>query len=125
MTIPLQITFRHMPTSKIFENRIRELARRFEKFSSNITHCHVVIETPHQSSTNGAAFDVNITLSVPDCVIAVRRSHSNDPRHTDAYVALRDAFNAAKRQLQDYERMRRGAVKTHSARPEETPTATA
>ncbi|MBX5461367.1 MAG: ribosome-associated translation inhibitor RaiA [Steroidobacteraceae bacterium] len=104
MTFPLQITFRHMPPSRIFENRIRELARRLERFSDRITHCHVVIEQPHQHNTQGSVFDVHITVTVPGEVIAINRSHAQDPRHTDAYVALRDAFSAAKRKLQEHER---------------------
>jgi ribosome-associated translation inhibitor RaiA len=113
MTFPLQITFRHMPSSRIFENRIRELARRLEKFSSKIGNCHVVVEQPHRSATQGGLFDVHLSIVVPGCIIVVRRSHSADPKHRDAYVALRDAFNTAKRRLQDYEQMRRGEMKTH------------
>jgi ribosome-associated translation inhibitor RaiA len=123
MTFPLQITFRHMPPSRIFEDRIRELAGRLEKFSSKIGHCHVVVEQPHQSATQGGLFDVHIAVSVPGSVIVVRRSHATDPKHEDAYVALRDAFDTAKRRLQEYERMARGEVKTHLAAREvqETP----
>jgi len=113
MTFPLQITFRHMPPSRIFENRIRELACRFEKFSSRIAACHVVIEIPHQGGTHGGLFDVHITLQVPGSIIVVSRTHAADPKHKDAYVSLRDAFNAAKRKLQEVERMARGEVKTH------------
>jgi putative sigma-54 modulation protein len=115
MTFPLQITFRHMPPSRIFENRIRELARRLEKFSSRIASCQVVVEQPHQSTAQGSLFDVHITLQVPGSVIVVSRSHAADPKHTNAYVSLRDAFNAAKRRLQELERMARGEVKTHRA----------
>jgi hypothetical protein len=114
MSFPLQITFRHMPPSRIFENRIRELARRLEKFSSRIASCHVLIEQPHQSVSQGGLFDVHVTLAVPGKVIAVSRSHSGDPKHSDPYVALRDAFTAAKRQVQECERMARGEMKTHA-----------
>lgn len=103
MSFPLQITFRHMPPSRIFENRIRELARRLEKFSAHILNCHVVVQQPHQHASQGSLFDVHITVTVPGSVIAVNRSHADDPKHADAYVALRDTFNAAKRKLQEYE----------------------
>jgi ribosome-associated translation inhibitor RaiA len=106
-----------MPGSNIFEHRIRELARRLEKFSSRIANCHIVIEKPHQSATQGGLFDVHITLTVPNNVIVVRRAHSTDPRHSDAYIALRDAFSAAKRKLQEHERMARGELKSHAAPP--------
>ncbi len=114
MTFPLQITFRNMAASRIFENRIREFARRLEKFSSQITHCSVVIQQPHQQASQGTLFDVHVNMTVPGCMIAVHRTHSSDPSHTDAYVALRDAFSAAKRRLQEYERKRRGEVKLHA-----------
>jgi hypothetical protein len=35
----------------------------------------------------------------------------------DVHVALRDAFDAARRQLEDYARRRRHEVKTHAERP--------
>jgi hypothetical protein len=113
MTFPLQITFRHMPPSRIFENRIRELARRFEKFSSRIASCHVVIVQPHQSAAQGSHFIVHITLQIPGSTIVVSRSHATDPKHSNAYVSLRDAFNTAKRKLLESERIVRGKVKSH------------
>jgi ribosome-associated translation inhibitor RaiA len=111
MPFPLQITFRHMTGSRIFENRIHELARRLEKFSSRIVRCHVVIQQPHQHSVQRHLFDVHIDLTLPSCVIAIHRSHAEDRAHADPYVALRDAFDAAKRRLQEHEREIRGEVK--------------
>jgi ribosome-associated translation inhibitor RaiA len=121
MTIPLQITFRHMPPSAALENRVRVLAERLAKFSARITSCHVVIEKPHQSSTQGGLFDVHIGLAVPGSEISVRRSHSSDPKHENPYVALRDAFNTARRCLQDHERVRRGHVKAHAIKSADAP----
>jgi hypothetical protein len=37
------------------------------------------------------------------------------PQHKDIDVAIRDAFKAARRQLQDYARRQRGQVKVHKA----------
>jgi ribosome-associated translation inhibitor RaiA len=115
MSIPVQVTFRHMPRSPHFETRIRELVRRLEKFSSRITSCHVLVEKPHQSSTQGGLFDVHLSVCTPGNIIVVRRSHVGDPEHANAYVALRDAYNAAKRSLQDYEK---GLRQKHRVRPE-------
>jgi hypothetical protein len=41
----------------------------------------------------------------------------NDILHEDPYVAVRDAFPAVQRQLEDYERERRGDVKRHAPEP--------
>jgi ribosome-associated translation inhibitor RaiA len=119
MSFPIQITFRHMLPSQAFEERIRELATRLEKFSTRITSCHVVIEKPHQSSSQGDLFDVHVSVCVPGNTIVVRRSHSADPKHSNAWIALRDAFNAAKRSLQDNEKVVRGMVKSRAATSEE------
>jgi ribosome-associated translation inhibitor RaiA len=114
MTFPLQITFRKIPGPRIFENRIRELAQRLERFSSHIVNCAVVIQRPHHGSRKGDLFDVHIDVTVPGSLIAVHRAHAQDPSHADPYVALRDAFVATRRKLQDYERMKRGDMKVHA-----------
>jgi hypothetical protein len=100
----------------MFEERIRELAGRLEKFSTRITSCHVLVEKPHQSRAQGGLFDVHVSVCVPGNIIVIRRSHCADPEHSNAWIALRDAFNAGKRGLQDYEKVTRGAVKARVAR---------
>jgi ribosome-associated translation inhibitor RaiA len=114
MPIPLQITFRNMPASPVLEERIRELARRFERFSSHIVNCVVIIQQPHQSSRKGDLFDVHIHVTVPGALIIVHRAHAEHASHADPYVALRDAFMAMRRKLRDHERIRRGETKTHA-----------
>jgi cold shock CspA family protein/ribosome-associated translation inhibitor RaiA len=117
MLIPLQITFRNMDASPALESRARELATRLEKFSASIVRCHVVIEAPHRHQHKGELFEVTIEVTVPGKEIAIRRTHPVDPSHQDAYVALRDAFRATRRQLEDYARERRWDVKTHAEPP--------
>lgn len=113
MQIPLQITFRHMEGSPALENRVRELVTRLEKFSSQILHCHVVIEGPHGHQHQGERFDIRIDMTVPGKQINVQRARPMDATHQDPYIALRDIFRAARRQLEEYERERRQDVKTH------------
>lgn len=55
---------------------------------------------------------MRVELSVPDRVLTVDRSGA-DPAHEDVYVAISDAFRAARRQLQDYAHVRRGDIKNH------------
>ncbi len=116
MSFPVQITFRHMPPSPVFEERIRELAARLEKFSTRITSCHVVVEKPHQRSAQGGLFDVHVSVCVPGQTIVIRRSHAADPDHANAWVALRNAFNAAKRRLQENEKVVRGVPRSRDKR---------
>ena len=117
MRLPLQITFRHMEPSPALEARIRKLAERLDEFSPHIMHCHVIVEAPHKHQQQGRLFEVRMDITVPDSEIAIRRSHPIRHSHEDPYVALRDAFRAARRKLEDYERERRAPAKTHVGPP--------
>ena len=112
MKLPLQITFRHMDASPALENRIRQLASRLDKFSEHIMHCHIVVEPPAHHKHQGYLYDFRIDITVPDREIAIRHAHPADRAHEDPYLALRDAFRAARRKLEDYERKHRGDVKS-------------
>lgn len=105
---PIQITVRNIEHSDALETRIRDKAQKLEEFCKHIMSCRVVVEAPHKHHHQGKQFNVRIEIGVPGNEIVVNRDH-----HEDVYVALRDAFNAAKRQLEDYARKIRGDVKTH------------
>jgi ribosomal subunit interface protein len=114
-TMQLQITFRNMDASAALEGRIRELVGKLQRFSNQIIKCQVVVEAPHHKRhEQGALFDFQVAIALPGREIVIGHTHSKDPTHTNAYVALRDAFRAARRQLQEYERIRRLEVKSHS-----------
>jgi len=115
--LPLQITFRHMDPSPALATRIRALVLLLAKFDARITHCHVVVAPPPRHRRHGALYDFHIDIGLPEQVIAVRRARSGAPAHEDPFVALRDAFRAARRKLEDYRRTRRGAIKNHSQPP--------
>ncbi|MGA2861903.1 MAG: HPF/RaiA family ribosome-associated protein [Steroidobacteraceae bacterium] len=117
MKLPLQITFRDTETSPALEARILQLAARLERFSAHIMRCHVIVEEPHKHNRQGRVFDVNIDITVPTAHIAIQRAHPGSHAHEDPYVALRDAFRAARRRLADYERRHRHDVKTHVGLP--------
>lgn len=114
MILPLQITFRHMAPSPALEARIRMLAAKLDRFSAHIMRCHVIVQPPAHHKHQGNLYDFRIDITLADQQIAVRHAHPADHAHEDPYVALRDAFAAARRRLEDYERKRRGDVKHHS-----------
>ena len=115
--VPLQITFRHLDHSPALESRIRVQVGRLEKFHARITHCRVIVASPPAHRRHGALYDFHIEIGLPDEVIAVRHARSAAPAHQDPFVALRDAFRAARRKLEDYRRTRRGEIKSHSRAP--------
>ncbi len=115
MKIPLEVVFRNMDRSDAIEARVREKADRLERFSDNITRCRVAVEAPHRHQTHGKLYKVAIELGVPGRQIVVNHAGPEDHAHEDVYVAIRDAFAAATRQLEDHVRIRRGQVKQHDA----------
>jgi ribosome-associated translation inhibitor RaiA/cold shock CspA family protein len=114
MQLPLQITFRHMDSSDALAARIRERAEELERFFDRITSCRVVVECRHPRHRQGNLFRVRVDLNVPGHEIAVDRDPAAHHAHEDAHVAVRDAFDATRRLLEDYVRERRGEVKLHA-----------
>ena len=117
MKIPLQVTFRHMEPSDALDADIREHAENLDKYADKIMSCRVVVEAPHQHKHQGQLYQVSINITVPGHEINVTRGRDLHHAHEDPYVAVRDAFNAAQRQLQDLVRVRRGDVKLHETAP--------
>ena len=99
MKTPLQITYRGVAHSDALDTHIREKAEKLEQFFSGLIGCRVVVDQPAKHHHQGKPFNIRIDLTVPGAEIVVDRQENED-----AYVALRDAFDAAKRQLEDYAR---------------------
>jgi ribosomal subunit interface protein len=108
MQTPLQVTFRNFAASDAVEARIRAKAAKLEEFHPRITSCHVVVEELDRHHHQGRQFTVRLDIHVPGHELVIDRDH-----HEDVYVALRDAFNAAQRKLQDTARAQRREVKAH------------
>jgi ribosomal subunit interface protein len=113
MKIPLSITFRGVDPSPAVKDAVQERADKLEKFYGDIMHCHVVVEKPHQHHHKGNLYHIRIDVTVPGNELVVQRAPEAHHAHEDPYVAIRDAFDSMRRQLEDYARIRRGKVKTH------------
>jgi cold shock CspA family protein len=117
MQLPLQIHFHNLGHSETTENRIREKAAKLDRFYNHILSCRVVVEVPHRHHEHGNLYQVRIDLTVPGEEIVVNREPALHTDYRNLDIALRDAFDAAKRQLEGYVRRRRGLVKAHEALP--------
>ena len=115
MQIPLQITFHEMDPSDAIDAAIRKHVSKLERFHDRITRCHVTIDVPHRRHRNGRLYAVRIAITTPTGEIAVTRDPDADHSHEEMSVVIRDAFDAATRQLEDEARRARGDVKTHAA----------
>ena len=132
--IPTQITFRGLDVSDALEANIRDRVAWLERFSPGIVHCRVLVEKPHRHRHDGRHFHIRIDLTVPgrDPVVIShepslhaqlkdtegethRKESEIEGVHRYALVAIREAFDVARRRLEDIAREQRGVVKTHEA----------
>lgn len=97
MQLPLQITIKDISPSPVLENHIQRKANKLNALYRRLTSCRVVVDVPQKHQHQGKLFNVRIDLTVPGEEFAV--THNTNP---DVYVALRDAFNDAKRKLEEF-----------------------
>ena len=133
MKLPVQVTFRNVPSSEEIEAEIRERAENLNTYYDPITACRVLVEIPHQHHKRGNRYHVRISLTIPGDEIVVSHQpsfHSGlqhegqdrsrkefEPESADRClkVAIHEVFHIARRGLQDHARRRRGDVKTHES----------
>ena len=129
-TVPTQITFRHMPASPAVAARIERETGKLLRYFQPLTHCHVVVVALHRHHRFGRAYALHLEVGVPGGPLIVNhepaaRGHpaaeppsgkppAPEARHRDITVAIREAFDVARRQLEDYARRKRGDIKRHA-----------
>jgi ribosome-associated translation inhibitor RaiA len=106
--LPVQVTFRNVARSEALEALIREHAAGLEHFHTHLVSCRVAVELAGHGH-KGRAFQVRVDLKLPGGEIAADHQHDEDP-----HVAVREAFHAARRMLEDHVRRTRGDVKRHA-----------
>lgn len=109
MEKPLTVTTHHLDLPAPVEAVIRERAGRLEHYFPSLVGCSVLVEGPGKHHRKGGPFNVQIDLRVPGGEpLVVSRQDRKDLR-----VAVRSAFEAAARQLEDFARVQRGDTKSH------------
>jgi len=134
MQAPPRITFHGVSGSEALTAEILDRLARLEKYAPRIVGARVAVELRGRRHQAGNRYRVKISLEMPGETLVVRPHASLRPtaravesqswRKQDevdagqryAKVAIREAFEAARRQVQDYTRRQRGAVKTHAPR---------
>lgn len=107
--LPIQVTFRDIPFSAAVEDHVRAKSQKLSRFYNRITSCRVVLELAQKRKHHGKLYNVRVDITVPGEEIVVTRKYDQN-----LYVAVRDAFQAISRQLEEHARKRHGRVKTHN-----------
>lgn len=111
MRLPAQIAFHAMDRSDALELATHKSIERLEHFSEHVMACRVTFESQENHHLSRQV-NVRIDLTLPGRELVVNRVRNRDP-----YVALRDAFDDMKRQLEDAVRQQRGQQKNHQKPP--------
>ena len=109
MKLPVDIQFHGMAPSAALGATAERHAHKLESFASDIMACHVRLDLAQKHKTQGRPYSVRIDLTLPGHELVV-----NKVQHEDVYVALREAFDNMRRQLEDVVRIRQGKVKLHA-----------
>lgn len=122
MDKPLEIAFQGMEKSRALEAKIAERVVRLEKHFDRITHTRVVVAAPHRHSQKGKIYQIKIEIGIPDHAPLVIThepvvSHANQ----DLQTAIRDAFDAARRSLDDMAEKISGTAKAERGRRKPSP----
>lgn len=108
MSCLLQINYEDLPESDALSTHIRQKVDKLEQFFPRLIGCNVTVGLPHRHSNQGEHYFVQIDVTAPGTEVV-----SNRQNHEDVYVALRDAFDAARRMMEDHVHIRRGQTKQH------------
>jgi ribosomal subunit interface protein len=116
MKLHVEITFRNMNASPALEDNVRDKVQKLEQVCDRMIGCRVVVEAAHRHQHKGHLYHVRIDVSVPGQELVVSRDPSEKQAHADVYVAVRDAFDAARRQLERFQRTnhRAAQVRAHA-----------
>ena len=115
MAVVAETLFRNMEPSDAIAARVADRMEWLERHHDRITHLRVIIEAPHRNHAKGKIYHVKIAVGLPGRPeLVVSHEPEANHAHEDVYIAIRDAFDAARRQLQDVTDVRRGKTKTHA-----------
>ena len=103
MQVPLELTFRDVERSDQVEAVVRERVDKLGRYFPNIIACRVALEVPNRTPQYDVRnHRVSIEVSVPGEELIVSREPNEHANFSDIYVTIRDAFDAAERQLRGY-----------------------
>ncbi len=107
--LPIHIVLRDIDTTPAIEADIRRKAEKLFTHYGGITSCRVIAESPPKHHKKGRLYNVHIVIAVPSTELVVKREPNQD-----FYVAIRDAFHAADRQVKEFANRLHGKVKKHA-----------
>lgn len=117
MEVPLQITYRDLDPTPGMEAAIHDKVDHLQRYHPRIQRCHVVVDAPHNSPHHAQHYRVMFNITIPGKELAAAKENHDKPEHRDFYIALRDSYEAARRQLEAERAKAKGNTKVHEVPP--------
>jgi ribosome-associated translation inhibitor RaiA len=111
MQLPVQIVFHQLAPWPGAEALLREKVASLDRCAPDLMSCRIVVEEEQKHHRQGRPLSVRLDVRLPRQELSVRRQHDSD-----FHVAVREAFDAMARQIENHVQRRRGEVKLHVLR---------
>jgi ribosomal subunit interface protein len=107
MSNEFQVVFHNIDQSDALSESVQKRIDKLRRFSSDIIGGRVVLDSPHNNQHKGKVYSVAIEIHTSNKPVVVTQEQHDNHAHEDLYVAIRDAFNAAERQLKSVDKKHR------------------
>ena len=107
MSNEFQVVFHNIDQSDALNESVQKRIEKLRRFSSDIIGGRVVLDSPHNNLHKGKVYSVAIEIHTATKPVVVTQEQHDNHAHEDLYVAIRDAFNAAERQLKSVDKKHR------------------
>ncbi len=116
-----QVVFRGIDHSDAVEEAVHKRVEKLERFSDQIQSLRVTLESPHNHQHKGKVYHVGVEAFIPNHDIVVNHEQHDKHSHEDIYVAIRDTFDAAERQIKEFYDKQRRLTRLANKAAAETP----
>jgi ribosomal subunit interface protein len=100
----IQVVFHNIDQSVALVDNVNKRIEKLQRYGKDIIGGRVVLDSPHNNHHKGKVFSVTVELHTSGKEIVVKQGQHDKHEHEDIYVAVRDAFNAAERQLKSLDK---------------------
>jgi ribosome-associated translation inhibitor RaiA len=106
--VDTQVVFRNFPLTLALRTAVYQRVLRLQKSYGRILRCTVTVGYPQHRHRVGNQVNVRLSLAFPRGQVITTHAVSPSLAHPNVAIALRDAFNAARKQLRTQVDRRRG-----------------
>lgn len=107
MTNEFQVVFHNIDQSDAITDAVNKRISKLQRYCDQIITGRVVLDSPHNNHHKGKVYSVGLELHTPTREVRVNQDQHDNHAHEDLYVAIRDAFNAAERQIKSIDKKHR------------------